>query len=169
VTNEPNQAYRFLETHQFDCIYKQFRGVDFGPWETRPFHRNDLTDLERLRLCPLILQKHIRGEFDVRVTVVGESMFAARLLYKLGHHPVDSRADFTPVERHDQEMVASIKRLMNKLGLVYGAIDFRFSESEGYTFFEINPEGQYLWIEIETGLPISRAIAEQLTSGTASA
>jgi hypothetical protein len=41
------------------------------------------------------------------------------------------------------------------MGLRYGGGD--------YTFFELNPEGQYLWTEIESGLPISAEIARRLT------
>ena len=31
-----------------------------------------------------------------------------------------------------------------------------------YVFVEINPNGQYLWIEHQTGLPISEAICDLL-------
>jgi hypothetical protein len=49
--------------------------------------------------------------------------------------------------------------MMDRLGLVYGTADLRYNADLGYVFFELNPEGQYLWTEIEAGLPISRAIA----------
>jgi len=52
--------------------------------------------------------------------------------------------------------------LREKLGLSYMAVDMRFSAQKGFVFFEVNPEGQYLWIEIETGFPISDAIARVL-------
>jgi hypothetical protein len=57
-------------------------------------------------------------------------------------------------------------QLTSHFGLTYGAIDLRYSADDGFTFFEINPDGQYLWIEIETGLPISDAIAAQLLGET---
>jgi hypothetical protein len=46
---------------------------------------------------------------------------------------------------------------------VYSAIDLRYGSGGEYTFFELNPEGQYLWTEIEAGLPISAEIARRLT------
>jgi hypothetical protein len=33
-----------------------------------------------------------------------------------------------------------------------------------YVFLEINPNGQYLWVEKMTGLPISEAICDVLMS-----
>lgn len=42
---------------------------------------------------------------------------------------------------------------------MYGAIDMRRSPDGAYTFLEINPAGQWLFIEEKTGQPISEAIA----------
>jgi hypothetical protein len=47
--------------------------------------------------------------------------------------------------------------MMDRLGLVYGTADLRYNADLGYVYFELNPE--YLWNEIEAGLPIGRAIA----------
>ena len=52
--------------------------------------------------------------------------------------------------------------LVRRLGLAYGAIDLVLTPDGRYVFLEINPNGQYLWIEQLTGLPISEAIAEWL-------
>ena len=55
--------------------------------------------------------------------------------------------------------------MMDRLGLVNGTADLRYNADLGYVFFELNPEGQYLWTEIEAGLPISRAIATYMVCG----
>jgi len=147
-----------------DIIYKTFTGCDFGFYETRKITSANLSDLWRLRVCPTIFQEHIAGDYDLRVTIVGSEIFAARLLFHEGRHLVDSRVERVPVERTELpgELVAQLSKLVRCFGLRYAAIDMRFSERTGYTFFELNPEGQYLWIEIETGMPISEAIARSL-------
>jgi hypothetical protein len=38
------------------------------------------------------------------------------------------------------------------------------SDKNGLYFFEMNPEGQHLWTEIEAKLPISNEIAKRLFS-----
>jgi glutathione synthase/RimK-type ligase-like ATP-grasp enzyme len=56
-------------------------------------------------------------------------------------------------------------QLVDRLGLCFGAIDLALTPDGRYVFFEVNPNGQYLWIELATGLPISDAICDLLTSG----
>lgn len=50
----------------------------------------------------------------------------------------------------------------NELGLSYGAIDFVLTPDNNYIFLEINPNGQWAWIENETGLNISDSIINEL-------
>jgi glutathione synthase/RimK-type ligase-like ATP-grasp enzyme len=55
---------------------------------------------------------------------------------------------------------------VERLGLCYGAIDMVLTPDGRYVFLEINPNGQYLWIEEAAGLPISDAICDLLMSGS---
>jgi glutathione synthase/RimK-type ligase-like ATP-grasp enzyme len=57
-------------------------------------------------------------------------------------------------------------RLVGKLGLVFGAVDMIVTPDGSYTFLEINPSGQFGFVEVRTGLPISSAIADLLMAGT---
>jgi glutathione synthase/RimK-type ligase-like ATP-grasp enzyme len=57
--------------------------------------------------------------------------------------------------------------LMDSLGLVYGAIDLRLKPDGTYVFLEVNPAGQFLFIEAVTGQPIARTLAETLVRGHA--
>jgi len=54
--------------------------------------------------------------------------------------------------------------LVEKLGLVFGCIDMIVTPRGEFIFLEINPNGQWLWIEELTGLPISEAIANTLAN-----
>ena len=54
---------------------------------------------------------------------------------------------------------------MDMLELEYGAVDFRLTPDGDYVFLEINPAGQYLYIEKLAGLPITMAIAKHLATG----
>jgi glutathione synthase/RimK-type ligase-like ATP-grasp enzyme len=55
-----------------------------------------------------------------------------------------------------------IRLLMRHLGLTYGCLDFIQTKDDEFYFLEVNPAGQWLWIEQLTGLPISSAIADEL-------
>jgi glutathione synthase/RimK-type ligase-like ATP-grasp enzyme len=54
--------------------------------------------------------------------------------------------------------------LMTALGLRFGALDFLLTPDDEWVFLEINPNGQWAFIEQATGLPIAAAIADALTS-----
>lgn len=56
-------------------------------------------------------------------------------------------------------------RLLRVLNLSFGAIDMVLTPAGEYIFLEINPSGQWGWIEDLTGLPISNAVAELLVHG----
>ena len=53
---------------------------------------------------------------------------------------------------------------MDEMGLVFGAIDLKLAVNGEPVFLEVNPQGQFLYVEIRTGLPISDALAEYLAS-----
>ncbi len=44
----------------------------------------------------------------------------------------------------------------------FAALDFIVDPDDQWWFLECNPNGQWAWIEEETGLPISSALADAL-------
>ena len=54
--------------------------------------------------------------------------------------------------------------LQKSLGLVYGAIDLRRTDEGEYYFLEVNPAGQWMFVEQRTGLPIAQAHADLLAA-----
>jgi glutathione synthase/RimK-type ligase-like ATP-grasp enzyme len=52
-----------------------------------------------------------------------------------------------------------------KLGLNFAAYDFIVTPNEEFYFLEVNPGGQWLWLEKKTGLEISKALAEYMIAG----
>jgi glutathione synthase/RimK-type ligase-like ATP-grasp enzyme len=57
---------------------------------------------------------------------------------------------------------SGLLQLVERLGLVYGAVDMRQTPAGDYVFLEINPAGQWLFIEQRTHQPISDALADTL-------
>jgi D-alanine-D-alanine ligase-like ATP-grasp enzyme len=51
---------------------------------------------------------------------------------------------------------------MDHFRLNYGAVDFILTPEGRYVFLEINPVGEFFWLESCPGLPISAAIADVL-------
>jgi hypothetical protein len=61
---------------------------------------------------------------------------------------------------------AAVTAYLKMTGLSFGAFDFSVTPEGVWNALEINPEGQWGWIEQETGAPITEAIAAWLTEGT---
>lgn len=123
-----------------------------------------------IRLAPVLAREYIEKELEFRVTVVGDRIFACAI------HSQDSEMTRHDWRRYDLENVRheSVKlppevekklfALMKRWGLSYGAFDLILASDGDYVFLEVNPTGQWGWIEGLTGMPISRAIAELLAN-----
>lgn len=113
------------------------------------------------------LQDKIEKRYDVRATFVEEKCFAVtidsqeleetRVDWRKGEHILQH----TPIEL-PREILLKCIQLMKRLDLHYGAIDFILDKQGNYFFLEINPNGQWAWIEHLTGLPISKEIVKCL-------
>ncbi|MDL2141024.1 hypothetical protein QQY79_00700 [Flavobacterium tructae] len=117
---------------------------------------------------PIFLQKYIEKEYEVRYTVVGKEHFVCKIdsqkseiaktdwrRYDLANTPHSIL--IPPINIQEK-----VNLLMEKLELTYGALDFIVSKEGIWYFLEINPSGQYLWIEDLTGLKITNAIKDNL-------
>jgi glutathione synthase/RimK-type ligase-like ATP-grasp enzyme len=60
------------------------------------------------------------------------------------------------------EVEQKILRLMDYFSLNYGAIDIILTPGGKHVFLELNPSGEFFWLERSPGLPISDAIAALL-------
>ncbi|GAA2854824.1 hypothetical protein GCM10010517_12900 [Streptosporangium fragile] len=131
----------------------------------------DLAYAEALRFCPVIVQQYVPKRLELRVTVVGRRVFAAEIHSQSSNRSqVDwRRYDFgvTPygVHRLPDEVARRCLAMTDRLGLAFGAFDLVLTPDGRYVFLEINPNGQWLWIEELTGLPISEAVCDLLLEG----
>jgi glutathione synthase/RimK-type ligase-like ATP-grasp enzyme len=115
-----------------------------------------------VRYAPVIFQEAVAGS-DVRVTIVGTQVFAAELRTEESGYAYDFRVDThhcpTTVHHLPEDVAAALLRLLDVLGLWYGAVDLRRTPEGEYVFLEINPAGQWLFVEYATGQPIAAALA----------
>lgn len=119
-----------------------------------------------------MLQEYVEKALEFRVTIIGGRIFTCAI------HSQDSertrhdwrRYDFEKVKHEVYQLPVEVEQkllaLMKEWGLVYGAMDMILTPSGEYVFLEVNPTGQWGWIEYLTGMPISRTIAELLMNPT---
>ncbi len=166
ITNVPDTAREFVAVCSTNVIYKAFSATEKTWRETRVLKESEIGLLENVRFAPVIFQENIPGRADLRITVVGDAIFPAEIVVPQHAYKHDFRMSMesAAIVKHElpDGVATSIKALMKSLGLVYGAIDMRQTPGGDYVFLEINPAGQWLFIEHRTGQPISETIADQL-------
>jgi len=171
ITTNPDNVRAFWEARGGEVIYKPFLQT-FHSWrETRQLKREELALLDSVRIAPVIFQSLVPGAADLRVTVIGSEIFSAAVDLRKMEYKLDVRLNQQAYERHELPPAVGDKllTLMRQLGLEYGAIDLRLTPEGEYVFFEVNPAGQFLFVEHACGLPISAGLAAHLARGRAGA
>lgn len=169
ISNNPQDALRFIDSHGYSrVIYKAFSALPEEWRETRVLKPAELELIDCVQYAPVIFQEYVDAVYDVRITVVGDKMFAAAIHSQETEYPVDFRMDMANAKVEAIELPEDVQHklaaYMKRLGLVYGAIDMRLRPDGEWVFLEINPAGQWLFVEQETGQPISTALAELLVA-----
>ncbi len=118
-----------------------------------------------LSLAPLILQDYIQPKIDIRVTVIGNTVYPVRILKDGEGVEGDWRQhkdsiDFIPFKLPIPVEIQCIK-LVNSLGLAFGGIDLIESEGKFY-FIEVNPTGEWAWLVNTANLRIYEGICNYL-------
>jgi glutathione synthase/RimK-type ligase-like ATP-grasp enzyme len=131
--------------------------------------RLSLEDLESaaVKAAPCIFQQQVKPGIDVRVTVVGDRVFATDISAPSAY--LDWRAaPRGTVTYHPVELPAEVTKCCLELcciaGLTYGAFDLVRQPHGRYVFLEVNASGQWGWIEHATGQRITEAIVDALVS-----
>jgi glutathione synthase/RimK-type ligase-like ATP-grasp enzyme len=136
---------------------------------TTPVTLDDLS-IASVGASPVIYQQRIVNDFDLRVTVVGNQVFAVRILVRDREGGVDWRAlDASRIVYERYRLPDEIENrciaLTRALSLSFAALDFIVTPNGEHVFLEINPSGQWGWLEQATGLPITDAMVDRLVAG----
>lgn len=108
--------------------------------------------LDAVNELPGFFQRYVQKRYELRVTVIDDRVFAARIHsqddertrtdYRDFSAEIDYKAEILPpeVERRCRDFVHSY-------GLTFGALDLIFTPEGEYVFLENNPAGQFLFVE----------------------
>jgi glutathione synthase/RimK-type ligase-like ATP-grasp enzyme len=128
----------------------------------------DLASDAALGACPAIYQRRVEKAFDLRVTVVGERLFACRIDSQDSEQgAVDWRTagpGILPIGQSelDDDIAAKCLALMRRMGIDLAGLDLIVTPAGETVFLEVNATGQWLWVQEATGMPIASAIVDQL-------
>ena len=158
MSNDPARIRRFLDETGDRAIYKPFYPAQWESEEgvavlmTSEVAAEDLPDDEVLRLTPGIFQARVDKAHELRVTVMGAHFVTARLCsQEVEEARLDWRGAGAQIrvepDRLPEAVEAACLRVMRGLGIVFGAFDFIVTPEGEHVFLEVNPSGQFLWVE----------------------
>ncbi len=120
-----------------------------------------------IRRAPGTFQQLVEKDHELRVTVVGNHVFPVRIDSQASAETsLDWRRDqfrgMYESVRLDRILEQKLLDFQSRAGLLFGAYDLIVPKDGEPFFLECNPGGQWLWLELELGIPISAAIAQLL-------
>lgn len=157
-------AMKKLKTHSIAM------GEHTALFVTRLLRNLDDISPDELALCPLVFQEFIPKMCDVRIIVVGETVFGFRIFSQDDERTkLDYRAgkEATFALRHESyeppaKVAVACCKMLSIFGLKFGAFDFAISPAGEHVFFELNPNGQWLWLQLATNVPLVAALCNLL-------
>lgn len=168
MSNDPAEVKQFwqvLQRENKECIYKTFTPYPTFVFETRRLKLEELDHIDQIEYAPIIVQEEIKRRFDLRISIFGDEVFAAAIDPKSDLSTIDWRLDkSTGWEEYtlSSELKSQLLTFMRRMRLHYGMVDMRVTDNNEYFFFEVNPSGQFLFIEIDTKQPLCRSLASLL-------
>lgn len=120
--------------------------------------------------CPIQVQEYVEKLIELRITIVGEQFFTCAIDSQKHASMRHDWRQGDPLSRDQSQSIFTLPddikqkclNVMRALGLSFGCIDMIITPENEYVFLEINPNGQWLWIEESLGLDISGGIATAL-------
>lgn len=167
VTNDPSIAIDFAEQLGLNVVFKRV-GTSPGPFcRTTRLTREWLPKLATITTCPTIFQEYIAPAVDYRVVWLDGRIWAFHADTSHSTSPEDTRLDSAlpcKIVELDHDTSVRLSAFMRELGLLFGVLDLRLGDDGQIYFFELNPSGQFAYLE-ETGVPLIQPLAARLARG----
>ena len=178
VSATPCDVLQFIKEHNNDVIGKAVKnGFVIGESDhvaifTSVLDENDIEDIRNSQtILPMIVQPRLSKEIDLRITIVGDDVFSVGID---SQQHADTETDWRTWEvtnnvnlRHFVfNLPETVKRrcleLNRRLGLRFSCVDMVLSRDGEFIFLEVNPNGQWAWIEQKLQVPIRDRIIDEL-------
>ncbi|WP_234344404.1 ATP-grasp domain-containing protein [Streptomyces sp. WM6372] len=130
---------------------------------TRWLDAPDTIPVSSFEICPAMYQEYVEGRRHIRLNCFGEQMYAALI----ETDALDWRPDLNvpmscwPIPDDLRRKVGTV---LHRLGLRMGVIDLKLTPEGEPVWLEVNPQGQFLFLEPLTGEPLTEHFADFLLS-----
>jgi MvdD-like protein with pre-ATP grasp domain/ribosomal protein S6-L-glutamate ligase RimK-like protein len=175
VTQSRDEAMAFFRRHDGAVVVKSLSGGYIerqAPGQdtvvyTRAVSENMLSSFPRDCACPTLFQKRINKQHDVRVVAVDADVYGVTL--RQSNEILDIRENnFVDVVHQSVRLPDSVTSLILKYvrsyRLRFAALDMAIDQDGRWVFFEINPNGEWMWLERRGAIAISESLIKAFYS-----
>ena len=185
VTTEPEKVRAFYKLCDQKIIYKVLttgflnrvteasEDSVLHTVKTTLLNEQHLETLNNVSYTPCIFQEYVEKAYEIRVTVIGEQIFAAKICSQDNERTQVDWRDWSveiPYEQIDlpKDLEAKCLAYVRSYGLNFSALDFVYTPDSRFVFLENNPNGQFMWVEQKVPeLQMTAHLASCLVQGRA--
>lgn len=178
VTNDPASVTAFADQVGCDLAIKSLGAISviqerpeqvmqYGIFTRRIGMRELSGHGDKIGHMPTLFQRFIEKESELRITWTEHEVFSCEIRARPGDITADDyrfdTANLPHLEVDRPDLSDRMQAYMKALGLNFGCFDFIVPKSgREPVFLEMNPNGQWLWVQNQTNQDIGKAIADQL-------
>lgn len=176
LTNDPADLKPFYDAHPQGIVYKTLSqhtrskdGQRQGIFTTK-VRPQDLDRAASIAKAPCCFQELVPKRADWRVIAIGSRLFPCEIASQGSDRTkVDYRSEAEQLPHRLAALPPEVDRLCRKvmadLGLLFGCIDLVETPEGDFHFLEVNPSGNWYWIEQQTGAPLLETFVDLLSGG----
>jgi hypothetical protein len=177
-SNMKDPIFRLAEKHQWLSLKSLYSGnVTINDTEEMVFFSQKVKSKDLLQQpeeaftqTVSFVQNYVEKAYELRITVINQDIIACKIDSQIQDNDkgkIDWRQGYDYNLKHEiVELPENIKQFclafLQRIKLNFGCFDFIVTPEGEYVFLECNPNGQWLWIEMETGYDISKIMAKNL-------
>lgn len=161
VSQDPAQIRSFCRELDYHVIIKAVKGTVKASVLTTTVRAELLECEEALRMAPAIYQELIPGNRHVRAQCFGDEVLAALIeCDSLDWRPFLN----SPAVPYGLPEAAkqALRGILRTLGLKMGVFDLKLNDHDELIWLEVNPQGQFLFIQGMSGLNLEEAFCRFL-------
>lgn len=158
VSQDKDRIEAFFQEHSGEVIVKPLKASIKKQIFTVSLPQDSFEEQDQFSSFPAIYQQKINGDTHFKIVCLPNEIFT----FMIQSNELDWRKNrdikIQKIET-DQQIAKQCKLLLEKLNLTMGIIDAKKFGDQIY-FLEINPQGQFLFLEAMTGFNLRNAYAE---------
>jgi len=161
ISQDPTAIRAFCAALPSPAVIKTVHGTPRSQLFSLRTTDDHLSDDDALRICPTIFQEYVPGHRHLRVLCCGRRSYAVQIETERLDWRLDLDTPMFPL-RLEAALERQLSDVLERLGLRMGVADLKITPAGDPVWLELNPQGQFLFLEGLTGLDLTGAFADFL-------